>query len=98
VLRLTLLCTVGGICRACRHDLPLVVTPVRDLLGDARFRCRSGWQVVELTKGGSHGVLCLAASAAAFRTAIAMTRSNGTVVCVGLPPGDFGTPVSHQRS
>lgn len=43
--------------------------------------------------GGMHGVLVTAVSTAAFGQAIAMTRRRGTVSLVGLPPGDFPTPI-----
>jgi propanol-preferring alcohol dehydrogenase len=43
--------------------------------------------------GGMHGVLVTAVSTAAFGQAIAMTRRRGTVALVGLPPGDFPTPI-----
>ena len=50
-------------------------------------------QVLELTGGGAHGIVTLATHADAFHQAIGMARSRGTIVCVGLPPGDFGTPI-----
>lgn len=50
-------------------------------------------QVNELTNGGSHGVLCLATSTPAFETAVNSCRRKGCVVCVGLPPGGFPTPI-----
>ncbi|HEX6290076.1 MAG TPA: alcohol dehydrogenase AdhP [Herpetosiphonaceae bacterium] len=43
--------------------------------------------------GGAHGVLITAASSGAFRQAIGMLRRGGTCVLVGLPPGDFSTPI-----
>lgn len=45
------------------------------------------------TGGGAHGVLVTAVSTAAFGQAIAMTRRGGTVALVGLPPGEFPTPI-----
>lgn len=45
------------------------------------------------TGGGAHGVLVTAASPAAFAQAIACARRRGTVALVGLPPGDFPTPI-----
>jgi len=45
------------------------------------------------TGGGAHGVLVTAVSPAAFAQAIACTRRRGTVALVGLPPGDFPTPI-----
>ncbi|MDY3126740.1 MAG: alcohol dehydrogenase AdhP [Corynebacterium sp.] len=50
-------------------------------------------KVQELTNGGSHGVVVTAVSNAAFGQAIGMSRRNGTVVFVGLPPGDFPAPI-----
>lgn len=50
-------------------------------------------KVVKETGGGAHGVLVTAVSNAAFGQAIAMTRRRGTVSLVGLPPGDFPTPI-----
>ncbi|QHL89831.1 alcohol dehydrogenase AdhP [Sphingomonas changnyeongensis] len=46
-----------------------------------------------ITGGGAHGVLVTAVSNAAFGQAIALTRPRGTVALVGLPPGDFPTPI-----
>ncbi len=50
-------------------------------------------QVVKQTGGGAHGVLVTAVSPAAFSQAIQMVRRKGTVSLVGLPPGDFATPI-----
>jgi propanol-preferring alcohol dehydrogenase len=50
-------------------------------------------QVVKQTGGGAHGVLVTAVSPAAFSQAIQMVRRKGTVSLVGLPPGDFVTPI-----
>lgn len=46
-----------------------------------------------LTNGGAHGVLITAPSLAAFHQGVAMTRKRGTCVLVGLPPGEFPTPL-----
>jgi propanol-preferring alcohol dehydrogenase len=43
--------------------------------------------------GGAHGVLVTAVSTTAFRAAIGMLRRGGTCSLVGLPPGDFPTPI-----
>lgn len=43
--------------------------------------------------GGAHGVLVTAVSAKIFRQAIDMLRRGGTCCLVGLPPGDFQTPI-----
>jgi propanol-preferring alcohol dehydrogenase len=50
-------------------------------------------QVLRVTGGGAHGVLVTAPSAPAFRQAISMARRRGTISLVGLPPGDFPTPI-----
>ena len=43
--------------------------------------------------GGAHGVLVTAVSPKIFRQSIDMLRPGGTCVLVGLPPGDFPTPI-----
>ncbi|ACK50766.1 Alcohol dehydrogenase GroES domain protein [Methylocella silvestris BL2] len=50
-------------------------------------------QVIKATGGGAHGVLVTAVSPPAFGQAIRLVRRNGTVSLVGLPPGDFPTPI-----
>jgi propanol-preferring alcohol dehydrogenase len=45
------------------------------------------------TDGGAHGVLITAPSLGAFKQGIGMTRKRGTCVLVGLPPGEFPTPL-----
>ena len=50
-------------------------------------------RVQRLTDGGAHGVLVTAVSPQAFQQAIACARRRGTVALVGLPPGDFPTPI-----
>lgn len=50
-------------------------------------------QVVKQTGGGAHGVLVTAVSPPAFSQALHMVRRKGTVALVGLPPGDFRTPI-----
>ena len=50
-------------------------------------------QVVKQTGGGAHGALVTAVSPAAFSQAIHMVRRKGTIALVGLPPGDFATPI-----
>jgi alcohol dehydrogenase, propanol-preferring len=49
--------------------------------------------VVKHTGGGAHGVLVTAVSVPAFGQALRMVRRKGTVSLVGLPPGDFATPI-----
>jgi propanol-preferring alcohol dehydrogenase len=43
--------------------------------------------------GGAHGVLVTAVSPKIFRQSIDMLRRGGTCSLVGLPPGDFPTPI-----
>lgn len=43
--------------------------------------------------GGVHGALVTAVATQPFRQALAMVRSKGTVSLVGLPPGEFPTPI-----
>lgn len=50
-------------------------------------------EINEYTSGGSHGVLCLATNSKAFETSVNICRRKGCVVCVGLPPGGFPTPI-----
>jgi alcohol dehydrogenase, propanol-preferring len=45
------------------------------------------------TIGGAHAVLITAVSLKAFQQAIGMLRRGGTCVLVGLPPGEFPTPI-----
>jgi propanol-preferring alcohol dehydrogenase len=45
------------------------------------------------TEGGAHGVLVTAPSVPAFRQAIDVVRRRGTISLVGLPPGEFPTPI-----
>lgn len=50
-------------------------------------------QIVKQTGGGAHGVLVTAVSPAAFAQALKIVRRKGTVSLVGLPPGEFQTPI-----
>ena len=68
----------------------------RRLGADATFDARSpeaAAQVVEITKGGAHGVLVTAVSPPAFSQALQYVRRGGTVALNGLPPGEFATPI-----
>lgn len=49
--------------------------------------------VRQATEGGAHGVLITAPSLPAFKQGVGMTRKFGTCVLVGLPPGEFPTPL-----
>ena len=50
-------------------------------------------QFFKETGGGAHGVLVTAVSPPAFTQALHMARRKGTVSLVGLPPGEFATPI-----
>lgn len=68
----------------------------RSLGADATFDARSTdavAQVLEVTKGGAHGVLVTAVSPPAFSQALQYVRRGGTVALNGLPPGSFPTPI-----
>ena len=43
--------------------------------------------------GGAHGVVVTAVSPTAFQQGIGMLRRKGTCVLIGLPPGEFATPI-----
>jgi propanol-preferring alcohol dehydrogenase len=63
---------------------------------DATVNARLGDPVEAVRKatgGGAHGVLITAPSLAAFKQGVGMTRKRGTCVLVGLPPGEFPTPL-----
>jgi alcohol dehydrogenase, propanol-preferring len=50
-------------------------------------------EVLKATGGGAHGLLVTAPSHKAFPQALKLARRRGTVALVGLPPGDFPTPI-----
>lgn len=50
-------------------------------------------EILKATSGGAHGVLVTAVSPPAFSQALSMVRRKGTVTLVGLPPGEFPTPI-----
>lgn len=50
-------------------------------------------QVVQEKIGGAHGALVTAVSIEAFKQAISTLRKGGTCSLVGLPPGEFPTPI-----
>lgn len=50
-------------------------------------------QVLKATGGGAHGVLVTAVSPPAFSQALRLVRRRGTISLVGLPPGEFPTPI-----
>ena len=63
-----------------------------DVAVDARAT-DAAQQLVAQTGDGAHGVLVTAVSPVAFAQALRMVRRKGTVSMVGLPPGDFATPI-----
>ena len=68
----------------------------RRLGADAVVNARNGdlaAAVRKVTHGGAHGVLITAPSLPAFKQGVGMTRKHGTCVLVGIPPGDFPTPL-----
>ena len=64
-----------------------------DLAVDARTPTAVS-DILKATGGGAHGVLVTAVSPPAFSQALHMVRRKGTVALVGLPPGDFPTPIT----
>jgi propanol-preferring alcohol dehydrogenase len=50
-------------------------------------------QVMKATGGGAHGILVTAVSPPAFSQALKLVRRRGTISLVGLPPGEFPTPI-----
>jgi propanol-preferring alcohol dehydrogenase len=50
-------------------------------------------RILDVTGGGAHGVLVTAVSPPAFSQALKVVRRKGTVALVGLPPGEFPTPI-----
>jgi propanol-preferring alcohol dehydrogenase len=63
-----------------------------DVIVNARSKDAAA-QVIKHTGGGAHSVLVTAVSPPAFAQAIGMVRRKGTVAMVGLPPGEFATPI-----
>ena len=63
---------------------------------DALVNAKQGDPVAAVKKatgGGAHGVLITAPSLPAFKQGVGMTRKWGTCVLVGIPPGEFPTPL-----
>lgn len=63
---------------------------------DITINAKNGDAAVEVkraTNGGAHGVLITAPSLSAFKQGVGMTRKWGTCVLVGIPPGEFPTPL-----
>jgi alcohol dehydrogenase, propanol-preferring len=72
--------------------LKLALTSGADVAVDARSP-NAVEKVLQATAGGAHGVLVTAVSTPAFAQALHMVRRKGTVSLVGLPPGEFPTPI-----
>jgi len=75
-----------------REKLDLASSLGADAVFDARSPDAIS-QVIEVTKGGAHGVLVTAVSPPAFSQALQYVRRGGTVALNGLPPGSFPTPI-----
>jgi propanol-preferring alcohol dehydrogenase len=68
----------------------------KKLGADLTINAKIGDPVADLRKatgGGAHGVLITAPSLGAFKQGVGMTRRRGTCVLIGLPPGEFPTPL-----
>jgi propanol-preferring alcohol dehydrogenase len=68
----------------------------KTLGADLTFNAKEGDPAAALkaeTGGGAHGVLITAPSLPAFKQGVGMSRKHGTCVLVGLPPGEFPTPL-----
>ncbi len=67
----------------------------RALGAELAINARRDDPVVEIQKqiGGAHGVVVTTVSPAAFGQALGMLRPGGTCSLVGLPPGNFPTPI-----
>lgn len=72
----------GDLCKSLGAEAFIDFTKTKDLVKD----------VVDITKGGAHGVINVSVSEKAIDTSCEYVRSNGTVVLVGLPAG------AHVRS
>lgn len=49
--------------------------------------------VLKYTSGGSHAVLCLAASISAVTSTLRMVRRGGTIILIGLPKGELAVNI-----
>jgi propanol-preferring alcohol dehydrogenase len=74
----------GKLAHAKRLGADLIVNA---RVGDPVATVRNG------TAGGAHGVVITAPSLGAFKQGVGMTRKRGTCVLIGLPPGEFPTPL-----
>jgi len=74
------------------EKLALALASGADIAVDARSP-KAVADVLKATGGGAHGVLVTAVSPPAFSQALKLVRRKGTVALVGLPPGEFPTPI-----
>src|SRR4030081_820482 len=72
--------------------LALARTAGADIAVDARSPDAVA-DILKATGGGAHGVLVTAVSPTAFSQALPQGRRRGTVALIGLPPGEFPTPI-----
>ena len=72
--------------------LALARTAGADIAVDARSPDAVA-DILKATGGGAHGVRVTAVSPPAFSQALRVVRRKGTVSLVGLPPGEFPTPI-----
>ncbi|KAF2185907.1 alcohol dehydrogenase-like protein [Zopfia rhizophila CBS 207.26] len=68
-------------------------------MGAAAFVDYAKEDVVKTVRGltdgeGAHATICVAGSEKAYEQAPSLTRNNGVMVCVGLPPDTFMFPMS----
>ena len=74
------------------EKLALALEAGADVAVDAR-EANAVDQILTASGGGTHGVLVTAVSPEAFSQCLKVVRRRGTVVLVGLPPGEFPTPI-----
>jgi alcohol dehydrogenase, propanol-preferring len=72
--------------------LALARTAGADIAVDARSPDAVA-DILKATGGGAHGVLVTAVSPSAFSQALRVVRRRGTAALIGLPPGEFPTPI-----
>lgn len=51
-------------------------------------------RVLELTGEGAHATIVVPGTKEAFKTAPALVRNMGQIICVGLPPNEMDIPIS----
>jgi propanol-preferring alcohol dehydrogenase len=67
----------------------------REVGAEITVNAREQDPVIQLQKeiGGAHGALITAVSPVAFGQGLGLLRRGGTCVLIGLPPGNFPTPI-----